>query len=202
MRLEREFYTRDTLTVAKELLGKVLVHETPDGVYKGKIVETEAYCGTKDKAAHAYSGIPTKRTQVQFNQGGYAYVYMIYGIYFCLNIVTEQEGVPECVLIRALEPVSGISLMERNRKTQKLKNLCSGPGKLCQAMEIGRKENGKDLCQGRFYIEKMEKEETFSINQSPRVGIDYAEEARTFPWRFTVAGSPYLSIKEKAQSGQ
>lgn len=198
MRLDREFYVRDTLTVARELLGKVLVHETAAGPVKGRIVEVEAYCGTRDKAAHAYSGVPTGRTRVQFREGGYAYVYMIYGIYHCLNLVTEQKGVGECVLIRALEPLVGMALMEERRGTKEWRNLCSGPGKLCQAFGIDRSLNGANLCAGGFYVEEAEGQKPFTVKAGPRIGIDYAGEAVDFPWRFYIEDNACVSGKKKS----
>lgn len=203
-KLPRNFYTRSTLEVARDLLGKVLVHETPEGITKGKIVEVEAYCGVGDKGAHAYGGLRTDRTEIMFGPGGFSYVYLIYGMHSCMNIVTEKKDVPECVFLRALEPIEGIELMEKRRKTDKLKNLCSGPGKLCQAMGIDRSCYGLDLLGDKLYVEQPAKkrkagagqeEEAFEIVASKRINIDYAEEAKDFLWRFSIKGNPFVSVK-------
>ncbi len=136
IKLKRDFYERETLEVSKELLGKYIVRITEEGITVGKIIEVEAYMGSLDAAAHTYSGKRSDRTEVAFGPGGYAYVYLIYGMYHCFNIVTNVPGKPEMVLIRAVEPMEGIELMQKRRKTEVLSNLCSGPGKLCQAMDI------------------------------------------------------------------
>ncbi len=187
MKLNRDFYIRDTITVAKELIGKILVHNTDDGIIKGRIVETEAYIGSIDKASHAYNNRRTSRTEIMFGIGGFSYVFLIYGMYNCMNIVTNEIGRGEAVLIRALEPLEGIDLMIERRKTENLKNLCSGPGKLCQAMAIDRSCNGLDLCGDKLYLESDDKSlEPFDIIATKRINIDYSEEARDFLWRFVV----------------
>ncbi|GMG97434.1 DNA-3-methyladenine glycosylase [Tepidimicrobium xylanilyticum] len=200
MKLNREFYSRNTLTVAKELLGKVLVHNINGEKLKGIIVETEAYLGIRDKAAHAYGGRKTKRVEAMYGLPGTAYVYLIYGMYYCFNIVTEKEGVPEAVLIRAIEPIEGLDLMAKNRfgisydnltKYQK-KNLTNGPGKLTRALNIDKALNMIDLCNDRLYLEEADNSE-FNIVETTRVGIDYAEEAKDFPYRFYIQGNSYVS---------
>jgi len=193
MKLEREFYNRSSLEVAKDLLGLNLVHVTDEGVTKGKIVEVEAYMGTKDKAAHSFRGKPTKRTEVMFGECGHAYVYMIYGMYYCMNVVANKIGTPEAVLIRALEPISGIELMTKRRKVKSIKQLCNGPGKLCIAMGISKENNGMDLTSSSLYIEDVIEKEEFEIESSKRINIDYAEEAKDFLWRYTIKGSKYIS---------
>ena len=195
-RLPRTFYTRGTLRVAQELIGKLLVHESPDGRTCGRIVETEAYLGPLDPAAHSYKRRRDGRTSIQYGDGGYAYIYLIYGMYYCLNIVTNGPGLPEVVLLRALEPIDGLELMELRRKTDKLKNLCSGPGKLCQAMGVDSSLYGADLVNGPLYLTD---DPSFSaeVEASKRINIDYAGEARDYLWRFTAKGSPFLSVKEK-----
>lgn len=203
MKLKREFYSRDTITVAKELLGKVLVHNYNGQLLKGKIVETEAYLGLKDKAAHSYGGRKTKRVEVMYGPAGIAYVYFIYGMYYCFNIVTQEEGIPEAVLIRGIEPIENIDLMAINRfnkpykeltKYQK-KNLTNGPGKLCMALNITKEvHNGLDLCGDILYLEEGNGE-NFNIIETTRIGIDYAEEAKYFPYRFYIEGNPYVSVK-------
>lgn len=133
--LPRSFYQQDGLQLARTLLGKVLLRRVGDQLTAGRIVETEAYLGEQDPAAHSYKG-NTQRTRIQFGPGGYAYVYLIYGMHCCMNIVAAPEGVPHVVLLRALEPVVGLDWMEQRRHTHRTANLCSGPGKLCQAMAM------------------------------------------------------------------
>lgn len=194
-KLDRSFYNRNVLTVAEEILGKILVHKTPEGIVKGRIVEVEAYDGSMDKAAHAYPNLLTDRTSIQFGEGGYAYVYLIYGMYHCMNIVTGNVDEPQVLLLRALEPVEGIELMEKRRKTTKLRNLCSGPGKLCQAMGITGEDYGKDLCGNEIYLEDAPALLTENILRSKRINIDYAEEAKEFLWRYTIKDDPFVSCK-------
>ena len=194
MKLEREFFERECLIVAKELLGKVLVHEADEGITSGRIVESEAYLGPEDKAAHTWKGRRTSRTKVIFGRGGYAYVYLVYGMHCCFNVTVNIAGKPECVLVRALEPLEGIRLMSERRRTAKFTQLCSGPGKLCCAMGITRELYGEDLCGDRLYI-MDDGRKNFEIEATTRIGIDYAEEYRTKLWRFCVSGSEYLSKK-------
>ena len=200
MRLNREFYSRDTLTVAKELLGTILVHNVNGQMLKGKIVETEGYLGVKDKAAHAYGGRRTKRVETMYGPPGTAYVYIIYGMYYCFNIITVEEGVPEGVLIRGIEPLEGIDQMAINRfqkpykeltKYQK-RNLTNGPGKLSMAFNIDKTLDKEDLCKNRLYLRERQ-DGNFNIIQTTRIGIDYAEEARDFPYRFYIEGNHYVS---------
>ena len=198
MRLNREFYNRDAHIVAKELLGKILVRETEEGIVKGRIVEVEVYKGTEESMDYACHGFPMKRTgrtEILFGEAGHAYIYLIYGMYSCLNIICNEENVPECVLIRALEPLEGISVMQERRKQEKLYALCSGPGKLCQALALTKNENGMDLCSEELYVEEDWTEP--QIAESKRINIDYAKEAKDFLWRYTIAQHPYLSVKEK-----
>lgn len=185
-KLDRKFYERNTLDVAKDLLGKYLIHNNLDRLLIGKIIETEAY-KENDKAAHFYGGKRTKRTDVVFGEGGHAYVYLIYGMYNCFNVVTEKEEIPGAVLIRQLEPIYGIEYMMENRKVyqkKKLKNLCDGPGKLCMALGITREHNGIDLTGDILYIaEDINSGEVF-IKCGKRINIDYAEECKDYLWRF------------------
>jgi DNA-3-methyladenine glycosylase len=191
MILLREFYERDTLTVASDLVGHVLVRRTEEGTVSGIIVETEAYLGAVDDAAHSYKG-KSDRVRVQYGPAGCAYIYMIYGMHFCLNITTGPPGVPEVVLIRALEPLSGVDLMRKRRGTDKLLNLCSGPGKLCRALDIGAALYGTDLCAaGALFVETGGNPE--AVISSKRIGIDYAVKTRDMMWRFTAAGNKFLS---------
>lgn len=199
-KLDRSFYLRDTVTIARELLGKELVHEAGGPRTAGVIVETEAYTGPEDKGSHSYGGRRTNRNETMYHQGGTAYVYLIYGMYHCFNVVTEEAGMPAAVLIRAVEPVEGFGFMSLARyasdyeeltNRQKI-NLCNGPGKLCIAMGIGKAENGLDLCGNKLYIRDA-KYEPFQIKSSPRINIDYAEEYRDKPWRFYMEGNRYVS---------
>lgn len=197
MKIPRDFYQRTAIEVAQDLLGLNLVHDTKDGITKGKIVEVEAYMGPQDAAAHSFKNIKTSRTNIQYGKGGYAYIYLIYGMYYCFNIVTNKKEIPEVVLIRALEPMEGIALMEHRRKTANLKNLCSGPGKLCAAMGINKSNYGMDLCGNQLYLESSEETEPFDIIASKRINIDYAGEAKDYLWRYTIKDNKYISQKIK-----
>ncbi len=203
MKLKREFYSRPTLDVAKDLLGKNLVHRVDGEKLVGKIVEAEAYIGPIDKAAHSYYK-KTKRNEVMFGPPGHAYVYRIYGVYNCMNTITQKEGEGTGVLIRAVEPVENIEIMAHNRygmsiedlEKRQILNLTNGPGKLCIAMGITNKNNnGMDLCGDTLWIEEAAEDETFEIIEATRVNIDYAEEAIHFPWRFYIKDNPFVSKK-------
>jgi DNA-3-methyladenine glycosylase len=184
--LPREFYARPTVDVARELLGKILVH----GRTAGRIVETEAYLGLEDRAAHASRGL-TNRTRVLFGPPGHAYVYFIYGMYECLNLVAEPEGIPGCVLIRALEPLAGIERMRRRRPAaRRPEDLASGPGKLTRAMGITRKLYGADLTRGPLTVRRLPAEPAFDVAVTPRVGIRHCAD---WPLRFFIAGNRYVS---------
>ena len=199
--LPRNFYDRPTLTVAQDLLGKVLVRHHPDfGPLKARIVETEAYIGGEDKACHASKGM-TERTKIMFGEPGHAYVYLIYGMYDCLNLVTEAEGIPAAVLIRAAEPIEGAEAMKalRGDKARKPYDLTSGPGKLCKAMNITRALNGADICgESPLYVEDALPQK-LKIISCPRIGVDYAGEYKDRPWRFYIKGNPYVSKKAPDQ---
>jgi DNA-3-methyladenine glycosylase len=167
-------------------LGKILLH----GGTAGRIVEVEAYLGTDDRAAHAWSGI-TDRTRVIFGPPGHAYVYFIYGMYECLNFVAEPEGMAGCVLIRALEPLAGVSTMRRRRRTaRRIEDLASGPGKLTLAMGITRKLNGTDLVAGPLQVRRPLDEPRFDIGVTPRIGIRHCAD---WPLRFVIAGNRFAS---------
>lgn len=196
-KLSREFYERDGLVVAKELLGKTLVHESLEGKTSGIIVEVEAYMGPGDAAAHTYKNLRSNRTQVIHGAGGYAYVYLIYGMYNCFNVVANVSGKPEALLIRALEPVEGIQLMATRRKAEgkNIRSLCSGPGKLCQAMGITRVDNGIDLCGDTIYILDNPPIVQDQISETPRINVDYAGEAVHYPWRYLMKDNPFISRK-------
>lgn len=189
--LTRDFYDRDTLTVARELLGCVMVREYEGERLLGRITETEAYIGRCDKACHAYQYKRTPRTETLFAQPGTAYLYLIYGMYTCLNFVTEAVGEPAAVLIRAIEPLEGAQTMARLRFGTSLeamtayqrKNFLNGPGKVCKAMALDRGLNGHDLLTPPLYVLPRQGP-VGEIHCGPRIGVDYAEEARDFPWRF------------------
>jgi len=192
-KLPISFYTRKATVVAKNLLGKLLVHQTKAGLTSGMIVETEAYIGAYDKACHAYHN-HSARTDIMFHPGGIAYVYLIYGMYSCFNVVTGLAGQGDAVLIRALEPVDGLDLMQKRRGRQKnFINLTNGPGKLCQAMDITRELYGAKLQSTKLYLAEYRKIPRSQILISPRRNIDYAEEAKDFLWRFYVKNNPYVS---------
>ncbi|MBR2518278.1 MAG: DNA-3-methyladenine glycosylase [Selenomonadaceae bacterium] len=192
MKLPREFYLRDGLTVARELIGKKIVTNLPEGLTGGIIVETEAYMGTRDAAAHSYRG-KTERTKIFFGAGGFVYVYLIYGMHLCTNVVANVEDVPEAVLIRALEPTDGIELMKIRRGKKNLRELCSGPGKLSQALGVTKNFYGADLCGEEIFIETTDFQT--EISATKRINVDYAGEAANFPWRFIAAGNKFLSVK-------
>lgn len=203
MKAPPSFYEGDTLEVAKQLLGQKLVHMV-DGVKRsGIIVEVEAYQGPDDKAAHSYGGKRTNRTEVMFGEPGHSYVYLIYGMYHCFNIVTAPVGIPHAILIRALEPVDGIEQMKYARygksditKAQ-YKNLTNGPGKLCRALGITMEEKGLSMQSEELYVELVPEEEhlasKYEIAAGPRINIDYAEEAVHYPWRFYFHKHPFVS---------
>ena len=191
MKLARAFYEQNTLDVARQLLGKYLVRRHPDGTTIGRIVETEAYIGPEDKACHAARG-RTARTEIMFGHAGHAYVYMIYGFHYMLNIVTEAADFPAAVLIRAVEPLKGVRLMQSRRGTERLRSLASGPGKLCQAFAIDRALNGNDVCGRVLYLEDRG-DVPPKIITTPRIGVDYAGKWRLKPWRFLIDGNEFVS---------
>ena len=192
-KLTRDFYDRDTVTVARDLLGQYLVRVLDREQLICRITETEAYVGRCDKACHAYGYKRTARTKTLFAKPGTAYIYLIYGMYNCLNFVTEPEGEPAAVLIRGLEAVSGAETLSRLRYQKPLaeltayqqKNFLNGPGKLCKALHLDRSYNGIDLTEDILYVVRSG-EIPGQIHIGPRVGIDYAEEAVDFPWRFWI----------------
>lgn len=188
--LPRTFYERDTIRVAKELLGKVLVRRLGPVCLEGIIVETEAYRGRDDAASHAYRG-PTKRNQVMFGEPGHAYVYFTYGMHYCLNVTAEPAGQPGAVLIRAAEPIRGIAEMMSRRKKRRVKDLANGPAKVTQAFAVTKALNGHDLTSGRkLYIAELSHPEPFNMTTGTRIGIKAGAEK---PWRFFVRGNPFVS---------
>ena len=184
--LPRSFYRRPTIEVARALLGKLVVH----GETSGRIVETEAYLGPGDEAAHSARGV-TPRTQVIFGPPGHAYVYLIYGMYDCLNLVAEPEGVPGCVLIRALEPVGGIERMRRRRPAaRRVEDLANGPGKLTRALGITLRHNGADVTRGPIIVRAPQNEPGFEVAVSRRIGITRSPDLLL---RFFIQGNPFVS---------
>ncbi len=189
-KVKKDFFLRDTVTVARELLGSLITYKSHNGLVGGYIVETEAYLGYNDPACHSSRGM-TKRNTTMFQGAGLVYVYLIYGIYYCLNFTTADVKEPEAVLIRALEPTIGIEIMSKNRPGKKFKELCNGPGKLTQAMDIDSKVNGlsvgKELC-----VYKDKKVPYKDILSQPRIGISQAVD---LPLRFTIKDCTYVSKK-------
>ena len=193
-KLKRTFYTRDGITVAKDLLGKILIRIIEDEFIACKIVETEAYIGPEDKGCHAYGNRKTKRTKTMFLKGGHSYVYLIYGMYNCLNVVASSEGKPEAVLVRAVEPIHGIEHIQQFRKikSNKIENYTNGPGKLCMALNIDKSHDGLDFVESdEIFI--LYNEEHFHIVESKRINIDYAEEYKDKLWRFYIKGNAFVS---------
>lgn len=207
-RLSRAFYTRDGITVAKELLGKILVHETSQGTIRGIITEVESYMGEEDKGSHTYGGKRTERTEPMYHIGGTSYVYLIYGMYSCMNIACMTDGIPQAVLLRSVVPadVESEKLMNKlrleplNRKQLKKKkpiytednlpialkkHLADGPGKMCIAMDITRADNDIDMVESNtFYVTEGITVDPKQVKAGKRIGIDYAEEAADYLWRF------------------
>ncbi len=193
-KLPLSFYRRDTEQVAKELLGKKLVR-----IYKGQrisgiIVETEAYVGSEDKACHGFGHRRTERTKALYLDGGYSYVYLIYGMYYLLNAVTGHTEEPTAVLIRAIEPREGLDLMRTFRRAAKSDlGLANGPGRLCEAMNIDKKLNKLELTGAELFIEDSPKISTKLILATPRIGVDYAGEAALWPLRFLIGDNAFVS---------
>ena len=188
--LPQRFYARPTVEVARDLLGKVIVHRVGGEELVGRIVEVEAYLGQKDEAAHAFGGI-TPRTKVMFGPPGHAYVYLIYGMYHCLNLVTEPDGEAGCVLIRALEPVEGIEAMQARRpRARRPHDIASGPGKLTRAMRITLDHYGADVTRGALTVREESGASPFEIGISPRIGI---KKCVDWPLRFFVKGNAHVS---------
>jgi DNA-3-methyladenine glycosylase len=197
-KLPRAFYRRNTETVARDLLGKLLVHQTGRKRLSGIIVETEAYMGTDDAACHTFGGRRSAKNESMFQDGGISYVYQIYGMYYCLNTVTRTKDCPEAVLIRAVQPCEGIKQMMINRsfktKVKKERDLANGPGKLCIALGIDRQQDGLPLDGSELYIE----DKGFQLKRSqiiagPRIGVDYAGAAAEWHLRFYIKGNDFVS---------
>lgn len=202
MRLSRDFYRRkNTARIARELLGKLLV--VPDGRGKrvsGMIVETEAYLGVADRAAHSFGGRRTARNEVMYGEAGHVYVFFVYGMYNQFNVVIGPPDHPHAILIRALEPVEGIEKMRKRRGEMKNKNLTSGPGKLCIALDIDRRLNGGDLLGNKVWLEEYRSFKKSEIVIGPRVGIDYAGDDAHLPLRFWVKGNIFVSKTPKSKT--
>ncbi len=190
--LPPSFFRRSSVQVAPDLLGCYLVKQENDVLLLGRIVEVEAYLGADDAASHAFRGL-TARNRSMFAAGGVAYVYLIYGMHHCLNVVTGEAGDGQAILIRALEPLRGIERMAQRRGGRPITQLCNGPGKLCQAFAIDRRFDGHDLTAGRVLWLAESTAPVTAIRQGSRIGVRGDEQARTRPWRFYLADSPYIS---------
>lgn len=207
MKVNKEFYERDARVVAQELLGKILVRKVNNTLLKGKIVETEAYIGEIDKACHAYGGKRTVRTEPLYGEAGIAYVYFVYGMYYCFNVITNKKDIAEGVLIRGVEPLKGGEVISNLRfkksheslSNKERKNLTNGPSKLCMAFNITKEQNKMCLWENEtIYIEEPEKNFNLTnveIVKAKRIGIDYAKEAKDFLWRFYIKNNEYVSKK-------
>ncbi len=210
--MNKEFFNNDGVYVAKNILGKFLIRKYNNMQVVTRIVETEAYMGVSDKAAHVYKDKKTDRTKPLYLEGGHIYVYLIYGMYNCLNISCNIKNIPECVLIRAVEPIIGFDKISFNRykklyselSNYQKKNITNGPGKLCMALEIDRSFNSKyiigdEVYISDFYIDENRKkifcDDKFKIVESKRINIDYSEEAKDYLWRFYIKDNKYVSVK-------
>jgi len=194
-RLTRRFFRRDPVTLARALLGQILVRRLGDGQeLSGRIVETEAYLGISDKAAHSYGGRRTKRNASMYLDGGHAYVYFVYGMHWCFNVVSDRDEIPTAVLIRALEPLEGIGEMKRRRRKAYEAELCSGPAKLAEALAIDRSLDGTDLVRGEaLHVRRGRKFDPTKVVAGPRVGVGYAKVWARKSLRFFLAGNPHVS---------
>ena len=190
-----ELFALPVLRLAHRLVGKVLVHVTPEGTVAGRIVETEAYRGPEDLAAHSRRGLRTARTEVMFGPAGHAYIYLLYGTSWAFNIVAGEIGQPHAVLVRAIEPIAGLDLMARWRnKPHDHRDLTNGPGKAAQALGLSRAQNGVALVGGALYVAEGT---ASAIGRSHRINIDYAGPWTDKPWRFYEKGNRYVSVKPR-----
>ncbi|WP_142688194.1 DNA-3-methyladenine glycosylase [Chitinophaga polysaccharea] len=193
-KLKAAFYRQHDVTViAKQLLGKILVTDINGVRTAGVIVETEAYAGIGDRASHAWNNRRTKRTEVMYRPGGFAYVYLCYGIHYLFNVVTNMEDTPHAVLIRALQPVDGIDMMQRRYNNKPSAKLTAGPGSLCKAMGIDAALNGESLTGKKVWIETGQDIEEDDITVSTRVGVQYAGEDAYLPYRFSIKNNDWVS---------
>ncbi len=204
--VNKTFFSQSTPDLAQALLGMVVAHDSPLGRCAGRIVEVEMYRGPDDKAAHSFGGRPTPRTRVMYGPPGYAYVYFVYGMHYCLNVVTGPIGSPEAILIRALEPLQGIEIMAQRRHIkihEASANLCrltNGPAKLAQALGIGIKEYGLELFNSPLQLyHDQDPLPSHVIATGPRINVSYAGEAALYPWRFWIKNHPCVSIKGRVQ---
>ncbi|RSD29190.1 DNA-3-methyladenine glycosylase [Mesobacillus subterraneus] len=193
--LDKYFFQQPTLELAVSLLGCVLIKECDEGTAAGMIVETEAYIGPMDRAAHSYNNRRTRRTEVMFHEPGLAYTYVMH-THTLFNVVSGEKGNPEAVLVRAVEPVKGIELMARRRGMPDSANLTNGPGKLTKALGIKMSDYGHSLTEKPLYIAKGMMPD--SISSGKRIGIDNSGEAKDYPWRFWITDNPYVSRHQKA----
>ena len=195
MIIKKDFYLHnDVVKIAQDLLGTILYTSIEDKITSGIIVETEAYCGSIDRASHAFPNRLTERNKVMFEDGGKAYVYLIYGIHYLFNIVTNKSNKADAVLIRALEPVSGLDMMMERRKTNILNRITSGPGKLSKAMGIDKNLYGEDLTGRKIWLEYGKGDSlNKKIIKTTRIGVDYAGEDAKLPWRFYLKDNPWIS---------
>ncbi|HBF6022664.1 TPA: DNA-3-methyladenine glycosylase [Clostridioides difficile] len=201
--MEKDFFRKNGIDLAKSILGKYLIRKYENKVIVTKIIETEAYMGVNDKGAHVYGNKKTDRTKPLYLDGGHIYVYLIYGMYNCLNLSANIENVPECVLIRGVEPINSLDEISMNRYNKaytelskyQVKNITNGPGKLCKALKIDRSLNSKSIMGEELYIsdfyyddkgKKVFSKDELDIKTSKRINIDYAEEAKDFLWRFYI----------------
>ncbi len=189
----RAFFYNDACFVAKSVLGDFLVFRKGNSRLIGRIVETEAYLGLKDDASHGFLGKKTFRNKVLYEKGGLIYVYSIYGIYYCFNVVVSMKESPQSVFIRALEPIEGIEAMREKRN--RAKDLTNGPCRWTMAFGIDKSFSGKDIISGEIFILKGRKKE-FNIVKAPRVGIDYASDSKDKPWRYYIEGSRWVSKRK------
>ncbi len=195
MIIDKAFYLRhDVVQIGQELLGTVLHTRIDNKITSGKIVETEAYCGSIDRASHAYPGKQTKRNKIMFEAGGRAYVYLIYGIHYLFNIVTNKSDVADAVLVRAIEPLSGKDTMMKRRGKNSMERLTSGPGILSEAMGIDKSFYGEDLTGKRVWLEYGPGNlKSSEIIKTTRIGVDYAGDDAKLPWRFYIKDNPWIS---------
>ena len=193
--LSQSFFMKKTSRVAEDLLGCYLVRTIRGKKLVGRIIETEAYLGMNDPCCHSFKGLRTRRTQTMYLPGGHSYIYFTYGMYYCFNVVTGGIKEPEAVLIRAIQPVQGLSEMKKNRNREQLTELCSGPGKLCQALNITKSLNAADLSrEGKIYIAKGRKLNPIELDS--RVGLPWHEDSAYWFLRFYIKNNPFVSLKK------
>lgn len=197
MKITKNFFLTDGITLAKNLLGKIIVRKIDNKILKARIVETEAYMGAIDKAAHSYQNLRTKRTEPMFSEGGHIYIYLIYGMYYCFNISANKKDIPEAVLIRAVEPLENIEYMKTLRNVKKDKKISNGPGKLTKALILDKTLNNIDLTLSEEIWIENDDYPIKKIIESKRIGIDYAGEDANKLWRFYLPESQFISKYDK-----